>query len=65
MDLDNDGDGRMNLGASCSTIIQEYKTSLETWLQKEPPDSSIDALEDRELDALLLEVRASPPRANI
>jgi hypothetical protein len=55
MDFENEEDG-MNLQASYSSIIQDYKTGLETWLAKEQPVSSIDAFEDRELDTLLLKV---------
>ena len=56
MDLENDEDRRMNLQASYSSLIQDYIRGLEAWLEKEPPASSVDVFEDRELDALLLKV---------
>jgi len=59
MDLDNDEAERMNIRASYSAIIDDYRTGLTKWLQMDPGASSIQDFEDRELDALLLKV--SPP----
>jgi hypothetical protein len=58
MDLENEEDGPVNLQASYSNIIKDYESGLAAWLAQEQPASSIDAFEDRELDALLLKVSA-------
>jgi len=61
MDLDNDEDERTNTPASYSAIIDDYRTGLIKWLQMDPGASSTQDFEDRELDALLLNV-SPPPR---
>jgi hypothetical protein len=49
--MDNDGE-RMDIQASYSSVIAEYKSGLLKWLEKH----SVDDFEDRALETLLLKV---------
>lgn len=47
--------GRVNIQASYSSIISEYRAGLLQWLEKDSR-SEDDDFEDRDLDALLFKV---------
>ena len=49
-------DERMDIQASYSSFIADYKAGLLKWLEKDL--SQTDEFEDQELDALLLQVRS-------
>jgi hypothetical protein len=52
-------DERLDIQASYSSTISEFKSGLKQWLQKDPLEEGNEDFEDRDLDALLLKV---PPR---
>jgi hypothetical protein len=52
---DEQGRGRVNIQASYSSVIHEYRTGLLQWLEKDSESEDND-FEDRELDALLFKV---------
>jgi hypothetical protein len=52
-------DERLDIQASYSSTINEFKSGLKQWLLKDPLEEGNEDFEDRDLDALLLKV---PPR---
>ena len=52
-------DERLDIQASYSYTINEFKSGLKQWLQEDPLEEGNGDFEDRDLDALLLKV---PPR---
>jgi hypothetical protein len=52
-------DERLDIQASYLSTINEFKSGLKQWLQKDPLEEGNEDFEDRDLDALLLKV---PPR---
>ena len=49
-------DERLDIQASYSSTINEFKSGLKQWLQKDPLEEGHEDFEDRDLDALLLKV---------
>jgi hypothetical protein len=49
-------DERLDIQASYSSTISEFKSGLKQWLQKDPLEEGNEDFEDRDLDALLLKV---------
>jgi hypothetical protein len=50
---DAEGDDRMDIEASYSSVIADFRAGLLQWLGRD----DVDDFEDRQLDALLLKVR--------
>lgn len=55
-------DDKMDIQASYSSLIKEFRKFLLQWLKKEPESNEIEDFEDQDLDALLLKV---PQRQNV
>lgn len=49
-------DERLDIQAIYSSTINEFKSGLRKWLEKEPVEQEDEDFEDRDLDALLLKV---------
>lgn len=49
-------DDKMDIQASYSSIIRDFRANLLHWLEKENESGGYNDFEDRDLDALLLKV---------